>query len=79
MRHTLNRAERARLTRLIVTDPINGCWIWGGATNSNGYGWAQKTPGSGYRVVHRIMWEDRYDTPVPEGHQLVPAGSRQPA
>lgn len=68
-RYTLNRGERASLMRRInVTD--TGCWQWTGATNRNGYGWGQQRPGQPYRVMHRIMWEDHHNTPVPEGLQL---------
>lgn len=68
-RLTLNRAERARITRQI-TVTADGCWEWKGRTNRNGYGWAQKTPGEDFRVVHRIMWEDAHNAPVPDGLQL---------
>lgn len=68
-RYTLNRGERAKIMRHI-TITENGCWEWGGKTNRNGYGWAQKGPGQPYRVLHRIMWEDAHNDAVPEGLQL---------
>lgn len=68
-RYTLNRAELARLQRLIATNET-GCWEWQGRLNSNGYGWAQRGPGHKPRVVHRIIWEHTHNEPVPSGMQL---------
>lgn len=68
-RYTLNRAELARMQRLITTSET-GCWEWTGRLNSNGYGWAQRGPGHQPRVVHRIIWEHTHNAPVPHGMQL---------
>lgn len=70
MGYTLNRAEHARLHRMIDVDPDTGCWLWKGRLNSNGYAWAQRGPGHPLRVVHRIMWENEHNAPVPKGQQL---------
>lgn len=68
--YRLNRAEQARLMRLIVVNNDTGCWEWKGRLNSNGYAWAQRGPGYSPRVVHRILWEHTHDAPVPAGMQL---------
>lgn len=68
-RFTLNRGERAKLMRRISVQ-ADGCWNWTGPTNRNGYGWGQQRAGQPYRVMHRIMWEDANNAPVPDGLQL---------
>ena len=70
MAYLLNRAEQARLMRLITINPETGCWEWKGRLNSNGYAWAQAGPGKPQRVVHRIMWEHYYNKGIPTGMQL---------
>ena len=65
----LNRAELARIQRLIVIDS-EGCWVWQGKQNSNGYGLHQRGPGHTARVIHRILWEHHTRQHVPEGMQL---------
>lgn len=70
MRYILNRAEQASIMRRVEIDPATGCWVWKGATNSNGYGWGQKGPGQPKRVMHRIMWEAHNNGPIPDGLQL---------
>lgn len=68
--YQLNRAEQARLMRLIRINTDTGCWEWTGRLNSNGYAFAQRGPGFPPRVVHRIMWEHAHNEPVPHGMQL---------
>lgn len=68
--YRLNRAEEARLMRLIRVNTDTGCWEWRGRLNSNGYAWAQRGPGYSPRVVHRILWEHTHNGPVPAGMQL---------
>jgi hypothetical protein len=65
----LNRAEEARLGRLIKHTP-EGCWEWQGDTSSNGYGKWAKGPGQRVRAIHRITWEHHNNQEVPEGLQL---------
>lgn len=65
----LNRAELARLQRLIKTTE-EGCWEWQGTETSNGYGKWAKASGAQVRAVHRITWEHYRNQEIPEGHQL---------
>ena len=67
--YLLNRAERARIARKITVQS-DGCWTWKGPMTPNGYGKWRVGPGKPERAVHRIMWEDANNTPVPEGQQL---------
>lgn len=67
--HRLNRAEFARIQRQITIHE-NGCWLWTGQLNKNGYAFAQRGPGHPKRVVHRILWEHYNDQFIPEGMQL---------
>ncbi len=67
--HRLNRAEFARIQRQITIHE-NGCWLWTGQLNNNGYAFAQRGPGHPKRVVHRILWEHYNDQFIPEGMQL---------
>ena len=65
----LDREQRARFMRQIRIND-EGCHEWTGELNRNGYAVARADSGTKARVVHRIMWEDFYRMPVPEGHQL---------
>lgn len=67
--YVLNRAELARLQRLIKTSD-DGCWEWQGLQTSNGYGKWSKGPGQRVRAIHRITWEHYKNQEVPEGLQL---------
>lgn len=42
----------------------NGCWLWMGSTNSNGYG--QITRGPRPHLAHRIAWELTHGS-IPDG------------
>jgi hypothetical protein len=66
---TLNRAEQARLNRLVRIQD-NGCWEWQGNQTTNGYGKWQRGPGHPERVVHRVAYEHYRNTPIPKGMQL---------
>jgi hypothetical protein len=75
--YALNRAEHARIRRLIVPTPapsdidLEGpCWIWQGKTTPNGYAKFRAKPGAPERVVHRVLWEFYNNAPVPDGLQL---------
>jgi len=51
-----------------IPEPNSGCWIWVGATNSDGYGWLWR---SGRSVrVHRIAWEITKG-PIPTGLHVL--------
>lgn len=65
----LNRAEQARLNRLVRIQPT-GCWEWQGNQTSNGYGKWQRGPGHPERAVHRIAYEHYKNEPIPPGMQL---------
>lgn len=64
----LNRAELARVNRLIKVDE-SGCWIWQGPRTPDGYGKHRRGPGHPERVIHRITYE-HYVGPIPDGLQL---------
>lgn len=66
--YRLNRAEYARVMRLVEQQP-DGCWIWKGPTTPNGYAKFQVGPGKRERVVHRILWEHAHNAPIPDGYQ----------
>ena len=67
-KHRLNRAELARLQRLIkIVD--TGCWEWQGNTTTNGYGKWARGPGHSERAIHRITYEHYKDTAIPDGMQ----------
>ena len=67
-KHILNRAELARIERMI--DRSSDCWIWKGPQTPNGYGKHQRGPGHRERVIHRITWEHYRNEAIPEGLQL---------
>lgn len=65
----LNRAELARLQRLIKPSE-EGCWEWQGDATSNGYGKWAKASGASVRAIHRITWEHYKNEQIPQGYQL---------
>ena len=65
----LNRAELARLQRLIKTSE-EGCWEWQGDATPNGYGKWAKASGAPVRAIHRITYEHYKNSEVPQGLQL---------
>ena len=66
----LNRAEQARLQRLIRINPDTGCWEWLGEVTLNGYGKWQRGPGHIQKVVHRIVFQHYKDREIVKGMQL---------
>jgi hypothetical protein len=48
-------------------DPIGGCWLWSGATDSGGYSVLQV--GGRARIAHRLAYE-AFVGPIPEGLQI---------
>ena len=65
----LNRAELARLQRLIKISEEQ-CWEWQGDATTNGYGKWAKASGSRVRAIHRITYEHYRNAEIPEGLQL---------
>ena len=65
----LNRAELARMHRLITVNEETGCWEWKGNTTTNGYGKWQRGPGHRERVIHRITYEHYKDQKIPDRMQ----------
>ncbi len=45
-------------------EPNTGCWLWGGAVNSSGYGTLRI--GENNLLAHRLQWE-RYNESIPKG------------
>jgi hypothetical protein len=55
--------------RIEVTD---GCWLWHGTTQSNGYGytrWRLRNGEWGNARVHRLMYEDAVGD-IPDGYEI---------
>lgn len=52
-------------------DPVTGCWLWLGDTESNGYGYRKVQCGSvrKNRRIHREMWE-RVHGPLAPGEDV---------
>ena len=52
-------------TRVLVDE--NGCWLWQGAQNGDGYGkvWLN----SRYSLTHRVAYEVAVE-PIPDGYQI---------
>lgn len=59
-----NRKSRQRY----VIDE-NGCWVWQGAMNKNGYGLCQSSLLGRVIAAHRVYWERRHG-PAPDGLDL---------
>lgn len=68
--YRLNRAEEARLQRLIRINSDTGCWEWLGEVTLNGYGKWQRGPGHLQKVVHRIVYQHYKNREIPKGMQL---------
>lgn len=68
--YTLNRAELARLQRLIRIDSETKCWEWIGEYSKNGYGRWRRGPGHTQQASHRIVWQHYRQQFVPDGYQL---------
>jgi hypothetical protein len=52
-----------------LSEDENGCWIWSGRQNSNGYGMTTKTNSHTSVVVHRYVYELLVG-PIPPGLDL---------
>ncbi len=64
----MNRVEQARFQRL-VSRQANGCWMWTGEGNRDGYGMFRPGPGQPRYMVHRWSYE-QYKTSIPDGMQI---------
>jgi hypothetical protein len=60
-----------RVRRKIRLDPIEGCWIWIGAANSNGYGRISVGPRATRKVwlIHRLLYT-MYKGDIPNGYDI---------
>lgn len=56
-----------RLYRKVVHSE-SGCWIWGGARNSGGYG--HLTINGVTKTANRVSWEE-HNGPIPEGMYVL--------
>jgi hypothetical protein len=52
-----------RIQAKIWPEPMSGCWLWGGALRSTGYGSVYL---DGSRSAHRVVWE-AVNGPIPKG------------
>jgi len=58
---------KERFLRFVPMDkPVDACWIWLGATYSNGYG--NFFDGTGHALAHRFAWELNFGPIPPEMH-----------
>jgi hypothetical protein len=64
----VNRAEQGRFKRYVRIQP-NGCWLWTGAGNNDGYGVFRSAAGKPKLLAHRWSYEAHLQ-PIPEGMQL---------
>lgn len=62
------RDEDARFRRQ-AKPQANGCWMWTGQGNSDGYGMFQPGPGQQRQMTHRWAYE-AYVGPIPDGMQV---------
>jgi hypothetical protein len=64
----MNRAEQAKFQRL-AKPQANGCWLWTGEGNSDGYGMFRPIPGKPRYMAHRYSYEQLVG-PIPDGMQI---------
>lgn len=57
------KLEKERFDKFVYPEPNTGCWLWGGAINSSGYG--NFTIEGKTRSAHKVSWE-RENGPVPQ-------------
>lgn len=67
----MNGSDLMRFWDKVFPEPNSGCWLWGGAMNSRGYGLFSMTRSGGKRVyrVHRLAYEAE-NGPIPVGLQI---------
>ncbi len=59
-------APLERFERLLHHEPNTGCWLWGGAINSHGYGFFTRLDGRKNIKAHRAAWI-LYRGRIPDG------------
>lgn len=45
----------------------DGCWLWTGMKNRNGYGMINNRPSKTRNLAHRVSWETANQIPIPDG------------
>ena len=63
--HHRRRPVRDRLLEKVIEGP-DGCWVWTGAINTNGYGAIGTGVGKATGQTHRVAYE-LFIGPIPEG------------
>ena len=64
----MNRAEQAKFQRF-AKPQANGCWLWMGEGNNDGYGMFRPTPGKPRYMAHRYSYE-QFVGPIPDKMQI---------
>lgn len=65
--HVRRPPDIERFWANVSPEPMSGCWLWTGLTNTKGYG--RVYFGAGHYMAHRWIYE-REIGPIPEGLQL---------
>ena len=58
-----------RFENKYVVHPENGCWLWAGYVQGNGYGKIQRGGANHVTFAHRVAYES-HKGPIPEGLQI---------
>lgn len=64
----MNREQHAKFRRL-AKPQANGCWMWTGEGNNDGYGMFRPSPGQPRYMTHRWAYENLVG-PIPDGMQV---------
>lgn len=57
----------SELTQRVLIEPVNGCWLWTGSIDADGY--AQVSRGGRMTVAHRVFYE-LVVGPIPAGMEI---------